>query len=107
MILSPVAWFASNTQQIIYFGAIIPTCIIFVAPFLKESFRWQISNGKLEEGRRTIQHFVNKCGGNITTKELDKIVEAEEQSPKSLSIRNCLSLNLGKKVILFELPSKR
>lgn len=91
MILSPVAWFATNAQQIIYFGAIIPTCIIFLVPFLQESFRWQISNGKLEEGRETIQHFVGKCGGNISTNELDKIVEGEEQSTESLSIRDCLS----------------
>ena len=91
MILSPVAWFATNAQQIVYFGAIIPTCIIFLVPFLQESFRWQISNGKLEEGRETIQHFVGKCGGNISTNELDKIVEGEEQSTESLSIRDCLS----------------
>ena len=91
MILSPVAWFATNAQEIIYFGAIIPACIIFLVPFLKESFRWQISNGKLEEGRETIQHFVRKCGGNISKNELDKIVEGEEQSTESLSIRDCLS----------------
>ena len=88
MLLSPIAWFASNAQQIIYFGAIIPTCIIFLVPFLKESFRWQISNGKLDEGRETIKHFVGKCGGNITKNELDKIIEGEEQSTESLSIRN-------------------
>ena len=91
MLLSPIAWFASNAQQIIYFGAIIPTCIIFLVPILKESFRWQISNGKLEEGRETIKHFVAKCSGNISENELDKIIEGEEQSTESLSIRNFLS----------------
>lgn len=86
MLLSPVAWLAANAQQIIYFGAIIPACIIFLVPFLKESFRWQISNGKLEEGRESIKDFVRKCGGNITKNELDTIVEGEEPSAKSLSI---------------------
>ena len=102
MLLSPIAYFAENAQQIIYFGALIPAAVVVMIPFIKESFRWQISNGNIEEGRKTIQYFVKKCGGSITDNELDEIIDGEEQSTERLSIRECFIVRYCTFVATFE-----
>ena len=49
--------------------------VIIACPFLPESFRWYLSKGKFEKGKKAVSNYAAHCDVEIPKESLERMVK--------------------------------
>ena len=49
--------------------------VIIASPFLPESFRWYLSKGKFEKGKKAVSNYAAHCDVEIPKESLERMVK--------------------------------
>jgi len=63
--VTDTALFGSRWRFMVGFGAAMPALVLIAAPFLPESPRWLLANGRPREARETLQRLYGDTGSSV------------------------------------------
>jgi len=80
MSLSAIAMMYDNWQSMMLSISFYPFLMIFLFPFIPESYRWYFSRGYHSAGVAAVKQYTAKCGREMDENVIDKLIHFENDA---------------------------